>query len=329
MTNIYVGRRKKKRSRKGSKKATVSNVHNIVRKQLGKTKEVVKLVSFMKNRPIRSINATNPWTDTVIYSLTGGRMGAGTTLAQGSDTPNITSSSLFALRPAYGDNTQLAGDGGQVDSNANSTSDSLTTVGVHNLRGRSCFLKNWHCNIRINNVGNLEFNTPGGQTVAASNPQTPVAQGIRLLIVETRRPLGQARVPGDIADNLARQIFLQFHSGAATGTQVLPSDITADAITGFLNFQVIKKVHLDKFFWLGDGDLGTFQTQKILRLKIPINKKAHFNYQYNVGDTTVSPALIYSGPFIYMIALGSSDASQDLEVAPRMTISSILTLEDD
>ena len=190
--------------------------------------------------------------------------------------------------------------------------------------------RNWFCNIRINNQGHAPFNTEGGDAVAAVDPQNPVAQGIRILIIETRRPLGQERVAGDPPSNLAREIFLQFHSGAGTGTIAPPAtDIFNDAITGFLNLQVIKKVHLDKFFWMGDGDLGTFQTQKILRLKIAINKKAHWNYNYDIVAPITSPILNYQGPFIYMIALGSSDASQSLDVAPRMDIASILTIDDD
>ncbi len=321
-------RHSKRRYKSGAKKATVKKVHQIVEKKLNKTKELIKLVSFMTDRPIRSINADDPWTDTVIYSLTGGRMGAGTVLAQGAEQP--TESSLFSLRPAQGSSTLLAGDGGQVDDNSNVAQNSLTTQGVHVLRGRSCYLKNWYCNIRINNQGHVRFTTQSGDEVPAEQPQNSIAQGIRILIVETRRPLGQQDQAVPYKDNLARQLFLQFHSGAGTGTVAPPGiDITSDAILGFLNLEVIKRVHYDKFFWLGSGDVANFNSQKILRLKIPLNKKAYFNFQYNIEDATSSPYLSYQGPFIYMVALGSSDASQSLDVAPRMDIASILTLEDD
>ncbi len=318
----------KKYKKKSNGKVSVAKVHQIVNKHLNKTKELIKLVLFMVDRPIRSINVTDPYENTVIYSLTGGRMGEGTVLAQGAET--VTTSALFALRPAQDASTSLAGDGGQVDSNANLTSDSKTTQGVHVLRGRQCFLKNWYCNVRINNQGHVQFTTSGGDVVPAEDPTNSVAQGIRILIVETRRPLGQDRVPGTTKDNLARQLFLQFHSGGATGTQVAPAvDIKSDAILGFLNYEVIKKVYYDKFFWMGSGDVANFNSQKILRLKVPLNKKAFFNYQYNTDDPSVSPVLSYQGPFIYMVALASSDASQSLDVAPRMDIASILTLEDD
>ncbi len=319
----------RRRGRKGGKrKATVSKVRSIVKKELAKTQETIKLVSFMKNRPIRSINVDNPYTQTIVYSLTGGRMGQGEVLGQGAETP--TDSSLFSLRPADKDSTSLGGDGGQVDSSESTVQDSRSTQGVHVLRGRTCFLKNWYCNIRINNQGNQPFTTVGGDVVSAEDPQNPLSQGVRLLIVETRRPLGQDRLPGTTKSNLARQLFLQFHSGADTGVQVAPAvPVTADAITGFLNLQVIKKVHYDKLFWMGSGDTGNVNTQRILRLKVRVNKKAYWNYQYNTDDPTVSPILNYQGPFIYMIALASSDQSQSLDIAPRMDISSILTLEDD
>ncbi len=308
----------------------------IVKKEVGKTRELKKLVSFVMERPIRTLNtdwvasANTPWTNTVIYSITGGRMGDGfgsnDTLNQ-----NNVPSDMFSLRPAFASSTtgkvNLAGQGGQVDSNANVGASSLTAGGVHVLQGRECYLKNFYCNLRITNQGHQTFTTPSGNDIPAADPQTPIAQHIRILVIETRRPLYGMR-PGGAYNSLASQILLQLHAGDGTGAQAV-NDINADGVTGFLNYELIKKVIYDKLIWLGDGDKGTSRTQFVKRLKIKINKKAYWNYNYDTTSLNDEPIVKYNGPWIYLLMFGSNEASQDTQVAPRVNMSSILTLYDD
>lgn len=322
----------RRRRRRKRRKASVHTVRKIVKKEVGKTRELKKLVSFVMERPIRTLNtafigsANTPWENTMIYSLTGGRMSNG---FDSNDVinSNNTPSSMFSLRPAFTGKVQLAGQGGQVDSNANTTQESKTAGGVHILQGRQCYLKNFYCNLRISNQGHQGFTTPGGTIILAEDPQTPIAQHVRILVIETRRPLYGMR-SGGAYNSLASQIFLQLHAGDGTGAQV-PNDINCDGVTGFLNFEIIKKVIYDKLLWMGDGDKGTSRTQFVKRLKVRLNKKAYWNYNYDVQDPSGEPVLKYNGPWFYMLMFGSNLASNDLDVCPRVNMSSILTLYDD
>ncbi len=326
-------RRRRGRKRRYHKR---NSVKALIKKEVNKSREQKKIVSFMMNRPIRSLNtevlglANTPWENTVVYSLTGGRMGDGMNSNDVLMTAN-TPSSLFAIRPAFSttgvDKVALGGEGGQVDSSANTQVDSKTTSGVHVLQGRECWLKNFYCNIRINNAGHQAFTTPNGDDVPAVNPQSPISQYVRLLVVETRKPLLGMR-SGGAYNSLANQLLLQIHSGDGTGTQV-PTDINADAVSGFLNLQTIKKIHYDKLIQLGDGDNVTAKFQFITKLRFRLNRKAYWNYLYDIPANTGEPVLKYQGPWFYLVAFGSNAITQSLDVAPRMNISSILTFYDD
>ncbi len=331
--------RKRRRFKRRSK--FKSSVKSLIKKEMSKTQEIRKIVSFVRNRPVRTLNvnvagiANTPWENTVVYSLTGGRIREYTASELQLQNPDAnTPKSLFPLRPPEGDSTSLAGDGGIVDSNANINTASYATSGVHVLQGRSVYLKNFYCNIRINNQGHSAFTTPDGTSVPAQNPQSPVAQFIRVMVVQTRRMLGGMRAGGSYV-SLARQILLQYQSGDPTQTQAAPAaDIQADSVTGFVNMQTVKKVMYDKIVWLGDGDNGTAKTQFVTRLKIPLNKKAYWNYQYSVETPASDARLSYQGPFYYLLAFTPSLAEADVglnsaQLAPRMDISSILTFLDD
>ncbi len=329
-------RRFKRRNRR--KKGLMSKVKSAIKKEVGKTRELKKLVSFVMRRPIRSLNTqwvgspNTPWENTVIYSLTGGRLGDGMTSADTLNTTN-TPSALFALRPAFASPTigkvQLAGQGGVVDSSANVVHAGTAEGGVHTLQGRECYLKNFYCNLRIQNAGHPEFTTVGGDIVESMSPINPISQYIRILVIETRKPLLGMR-NGGAYNSLASQILLQLHAGdGLTSVAPAPGSINADAVSGFLNYQVIKKVVYDKIVWLGDGDQGTAKTQFVTRLKIPINRKAYFNSTFDQTALNDEPVLKYQGPWYYMLMFGSNEISQSLDVAPRVNMSSILTLYDD
>ncbi len=334
--------KKYRRRRYKRRKTTASKMRAIAKKVVGQTRETKKLVSFVMDRLIRSLNTeilglgNTPWQNTLIYSLTGGRIQNPNTNIQDPDVNTVPS--LFALRPASTDaissHVNLGGDGGIVDSTANTTQSSYSTQGVHQLQGRECYLKNFYANIRINNQGHQAFEIPGDTpvTVPAVDPEYPVAQYIRLMIVQTRRPLGAGR-PGGTYVSLARQLLLQFHAGDGTGVQVAgvppPVDINADSVIGFLNLQVIKKVLMDKLIWLGDGDKGTAKTQWVKKVRVRINKKAYWNYQYNMQSPIQEQTLSYQGPFYYLVAFTSNKLSQNLAVAPRINMSSILTFYDE
>lgn len=325
---------RKKRFRKRNLKSTV---HKIVKKEIGKTRELKKLVSFVMSRPIRSLNtefvgsANTPMENTVVYSLTGGRIRDFDSLDHPQNPDANSNKSLFAMRPMFANSNfsavDGAGGGGIVDSSSSTGNSSLATQGVHMLQGRECYLKNFYCNIRLNNQGHPAYTTTGGTDVPAQDPTDPMAQYVRVLVVSTRRPLGGMRTGGTY-NSLARQLLLQYHAGDGTNTQA-PVDINADSVTGFLNLQVIKKVYYDKMIWMGDGDKANFNTQWIKRLKIPINKKARWNYNYETGADPDEGYVSFEGPWIYLIAYSSNQTSQSTEVCPRINLSSILTFYDE
>ncbi len=331
-------RRRRRRRRRFNKKSLMSKVKKVVKKEVGKTRELKKLTSFVMRRPIRSLNtqwvgtANTPWENTVIYSITGGRMNQGFT----SDDTLInvnTPKSLFGLRPAYASSAvqkvELGLEGGIVDSSQNVGQAPLAEGGIHILQGTQCFLKNFYCNIRINNAGYAAFTTASGDDVSALSPSNPVSQYIRVLAIETRKPLLGMR-PGGAYNSVAQQILLQVQSGDGLQDVVpTPGGINCDSVSGFLNLSTIKRVIYDKVIQLGSGEKGNFKSQWIKRLKIPLNRKARFNYLYDQTDATAEPVLKYDGPWIYLVMFGGNDITQSLDAAPRVSMSSILTLYDD
>lgn len=327
-------RKRYRRKRRRSKKTSFSKVRSMIRKEVGKTRETKKLVSFVMDRPVRTLNTdlvgtpNTPFQNTVVYSLTGGRVI--TPSPDYPQDPNVnTEKSLFGLRPMFA-NSNFAGvdgygEGGIVDDASNVAGSSLATQGIHQLQGKHCFLKKWYCNLRINNQGTSSFNTPSGTLIPGQNPVSPIATAVRVLIVETRRPLGNNRPGAATTNSLAEQLFLQYHAGDGTNQ----GTINADSVNGFLNLSVIKKVMYDKLIWLGDGDKGSSKSQFITRLKIPLNRKAYWNHSYATGADPGEGTVSYQGPWIYLIALNSNQVTNSLEVCPRLYMSSILTFLDD
>ncbi len=309
-------RKKSKRRKSSGKKTSVGHVKSLIKQELGKTRESLKLLSFINNLPIRSINEANPWRQTIVYSLTGGQLASGETTSQ--DPLVETQKTLFPLRPMFSsagvDAVTGAGQGGVATDSGASVQTQVHT-GVNTLRGTNCWLRRFRANIIISNQGDPTFTTPGGDDIPATNPQSPVAQFVRLVVFETRRPLGN--------NNLNLQMFLQ----GTGGDDVNPpaNDSKSNTTCGFLNLSVIKKVYHDRLFWLNDGDKGGTNSNKVIRLNIPLNKKAYWTNVY----TDTQPLITYGGPYIYMVMLASNEATQNLEVAPRMSMTSMLTYYDD
>ena len=325
--------RRKHHNRKISKK----EVKSIVKKEVGKTRENQKMFSFMTNLPIRSINnkssATAPlgWGNAIVYSLTGGYYPLATRCNPEGTIIQDVDKALFVMRPYFNDKVSGYGQGGAATDNAASTT-AAAELGVHTLEGNECYLKSWRARIFINNDG-CPATTYPTYTIPAVNPQASVTQNIRVMVVETRRPLQQAELP--------QQIFCQMQSGTQVNTSVLPTAPYADSTLGFLNFSVIKKVHYDKVHNLGgskgDNETGAWKGSKNLKLHVPINKKARWNYSYKVdqADQSDEGKISYMGPYIYLImtaeVFGAADGSDNLalEAAPRCNITSMLTYYDD
>jgi len=319
---VFKRRRRRKRYRKKYKrKASVGLVKKLIKHEVGKTRENLKMLSFVKEQPIRTINNANPWRNTILYSLTGGRIYQG---MEGQDPLVETYKNMFPLRPMFSNSgigkVESGGGGGVADSSLQPTPGTVTQ-GVHSLRGNQCYLNRFRANILITNQGNEEFVTPGGDTISASDPQVPTAQFVRILVFETRRPLG--------TNSLALQLLLQNSSGTPVEGPAPATQTTSDSVLGFVNLSVVKKIIYDKLIWLNDGQVSS-GCNRVIRMNIPLKRKARWNYIYDqTTNPPNEPTINFCGPFIYMAMFSSNEASNDLQVAPRCSMTSLLTYMDD
>ncbi len=332
-----MARRRRTRRRRNTSK---SKILSIVKKEVGKTRETSKLVSYVGWSRLNdiltttypsSVNLPEPAQAVCCYSLTGGLT---STINATQDPDDYITKSLFVLLPsdttAAGNlsgvsQAQQGGMANQMDASAGAGAVALADAiaNVHQLEGRSCYLKKFYATIALNN--------------SSASVTTPTNVFVRAVVVETRRPLSSFR--------LANQVLLQNHSTI----EMTPGsgDLTnyPCSAMGYLNRDVIKKVHYDKVHTLNGGG-GATGSMRRFKLKIPINKKARWSYYYPSGvPRNDNQVLTYQGPFIYLIMWASASGTFDSEYnaptelnagggigamrRPAWALSSILTFMDD
>ena len=304
--------RKFRRRRKSRKKTTVSHVKSIVKKELSKTRETQKLVSYLSWSPIPQLidRTTDPQAG-LLLSLTGG---VSPQIGQTVQNPAVYSDkNLFVLLPSanVGGTVagQQAGQGGMAMDSQISPAENAAIGGIHQLEGREAYLKNWYANIIVSN---------NNQQVTSPRPSF-----VRMLVFETRRPLAE--------QNLSQQIYLQNHAVNKMNANV--SDFP-ETVCSYLNRATIKKVYMDRLIKLtgpfGTSPLqgGSSQSSYTTKLKVRINKKCRWAYYYPTRDPANETAqnLVYQGPFIY--AMICSNQSDDQE-QPQIAMNTMLTFLDD
>ncbi len=298
------------RKRKRSRKTSTSKIKAIVKKEVGKTRETQKLVSYLSWSPIpEMIDRTADPQSGLILSLTGG---VNPQIGQTVQTPAIYSDkNLFTLLPSanIGGNIsgQMAGQGGLAMDASVSPADNVAVGGIHQLEGRQCYLKTWYASLIISNTR---------QQVTSPRPCF-----VRMVVFETRRPLAE--------NALAQQIFLQNH---AVNAMVASVNNPPETVNSYLNRAGIKKVYFDKLLKLtgpASSDAGASSAQLYTRkLKIRLNRKAHWTYYYPTRDPVqnADENLVFQGPFLYCIFLSNQ---QDPDEQPRIALNSMLTFYDD
>ncbi len=304
-----MARKRYRRRRKGSSHTSVAKVKAIVKKEVGKTRESHKLVTYMKWAKVSElIDKINNPTHGIICSLTGGVDPFQTSnLQQQPQTSTIPS--IFVLRPSmYPDGiggesgVNTAGQGGMAIDPSTLTGDS-PIGGIYSLEGRQCYLRTWYAHILFRNV------------LPNAEPSF-----VRMVVFETRRPLGSR--------NLAQQILLQNHAVAGVAVPSPGSQQgQPETVVGFLNRAQCKKVYVDKLIKLTlSGASGQIQSH---RLRVKINKKAHWQYMYATDDPALQGSkIIYQGPWIYVIFFSDKTFAQ-AAIQPQVCFDSMLTFYDD
>lgn len=331
-------KRRRKRTRRRRKKPSISTVKKLIDKEVNKTRETNKMVCYVGWSRLNDILTTNlpsgvnlpdPSEAICCYSLTGG---LSSTIDFTQNPNSYISKRLFTLLPINNQGTnqtggaqaqqggtanQMSGSGG-VDAQLNEA-----IANVHQLEGRSCFLKKFYASVALNN--------------SSSSVGTPTNMYVRALVIETRRPLS--------SDQLGKQILLQNHctlnmSVGSTDTSNYPC-----SVMGYLNRDVIRKVHYDKIFTLNGGG-GATGSMRRFKLKLNINKKARWSYYYPSGvPANTENELTYQGPFMYLVMWAASSSTYQSRYAlpttgnngggistdrrPAFALSSILTFMDD
>jgi len=303
---------RKRRRRRKAKKTTKATVRAIVKKEVGKTRETQKLVSYLSWSSIPPlIDGGATLRRGLTLSLTGG---VNPQIGQTVQSPaSYTDKTLFVLLPSanvggtFGG--QQAGQGGMA-MQSNAAGDTSAAIGgIHQLEGRQCYLKNWYARIIVSN---------NNQQV-----QSPRPSFVRMIVFETRRPLAN--------DNLAQQVFLQNHAVSQFNTSVAAEP---QSVNSYLNTSGVKKIYADRLIKLtgpfGQAPLqgGSSNSSYCTKLKVKINKKAHWTYIYPTQRplNENEENLIYQGPFIYAIFCSNQD---DPDEQPAIALSTMLTFYDD
>ncbi len=307
--------RKYRRRRKYSKKASVSQVRAIVKKEVGKTVETNKMVSYLSWSAIpQLIDDPNGDKQGLLLSLTGG---VSPQVSQTVITPGTyNDKQLFTLLPSGSELTNPSGNSNQasqggvaMEQTAAGTIENDAIGGIHCLEGRQAYLKSWYASLILSNV-----------TQQVTNPRPCF---VRMVVFETRRPLAQ--------DNLAQQIFLQNQAVVSMESSV---SSPPETVCSYLNRDIIKKVYYDRLVKLtgpataGGGDAGASSAQLYTRkIKVRINKKCRWTYYYATHEPEqLRPSLSFMGPFVYAIFLSNQS---DSTMQPQIAMNTMLTFLDD
>ncbi len=304
-------KRRYRRRRRRKHKSSTSKIKAIVKKEVGKTRENQKMVSYLSWSSIPNlIDDTAGNRQGLVFSLTGGMSPQDnqTVLTPGS----YTDKSLFTLLPAGSqltgtNNVQQAGQGGNAMEQDSAGAVTSTAIGgIHQLEGREAFLKTWY--------GSLIFSNSPQQV------QNPRSCFVRMLVIQTRRPLA--------SEDLAQQVFLQNHAVAAMTAGVADEPET---VCSYINRDIVSKVFVDKLIKLtgpSGNDAGASSAQlNVKKLKIRINKKCRWTYYYSTRDPVqTDESLSYMGPFIYGIFLSNQSDAENL---PKVAMNTMLTFLDD
>ncbi len=310
-----MARKYRKRRYRRNRKASVSQVKAIVKKEVGKTVETNKMASYLSWSAIpQLIDNVAGDKQGLLLSLTGG---VSPQLSQTVITPGTyNDKQLFTLLPSgseltagSGNSNQASQGGVAMEQTPTGTIENDAIAGIHCLEGRQAYLKNWYASLILSNV-----------TQQVVNPRPCF---VRMVVFETRRPLAQ--------DNLAQQIFLQNHAVVAMEASV---SSPPETVNSYLNRDIIKKVFYDRLIKLtgpataDGGDAGASSDQLYCRkIKVKINRKCRWTYYYTSNDPlTNRPSLSYMGPFIYAVFLSNqSDAANQ----PAIAMNTMLTFQDD
>ncbi len=325
-----------RRRRRRRKTTSKSKILAIVKKEVGKTRESNKIVSYvawsrLNDILLSSMPATptlpNPAQAVCLYSLTGGLK---STVDTTQDPTAYVSKNLFILLPSDDSVTpagptnisgvsqaQQGGTANAMDASAGTAAQTIvdSLANVHQLEGRQCYLKKFYATVCLNN-----------STASVTIPTNVL---VRCVIFSTRRPLSNI--------SLSTQILLQNHGTVQSlgGTGAFPPT----SALGYLNRDVIKKVFYDKTYTL-NGAAGASGSLKRFKVKININQKARWSYYYPTRvPSTVSQNLTYQGPYLYMCMWASEaglygsgfHVTEGINATrrPAFSISSILTFMDD
>lgn len=314
---------RKRRRRRRNKSATVSTVKAIVKKEVGKTREQQKMLSYVAWSKMNDILVTADGLNAdeiCLYSLTGG---LNPVLQSTQDPQSYVAKNLFTLLPAdyttLGGTLQGVGQAGQGGTagvmDGTGGTDTVAIGNVHQLEGRECFLKTFYATVGLNN--------------GSSGADTPTNCFVRAMVIETYRPLG--------ANALSQQVLCQNHAVPAMNAAVTPSVYPVTAF-GYVNHDVVKKIHFNKLITLNAGG-GATGSMRQFKFKVRINKKARWSYYYPTRTpASAGEKLTFQGPFLYYImwACDTTPLEQAWDPAgisqlrqPRFALNSLLTFYDD
>lgn len=309
-----------KRRKHNNRKASVKQVEAIVRKEVGKTREQQRMVSYVSWSRMQDIMVAAGATgadEVCVYSLTGG---LNPLIDTTQDPQTYVAKQLFTLLPSETGGAALlagvgqAGDGGTANiMDGVGGQSNISVQNVHQLEGRQCHLNKFYCRVGLNN--------------ATTSVTIPTNMFIRVLVIETYRPLSSKA--------LSQQILLQSHAVPAKNATVLPLNYPVSAL-GYLNRNVIKKVYHDRLINLNGGS-GATGSMRSFKLKINLNKKCKWDYLYSTRDpVSLGQTLTYQGPFLYMLmwpsasgVYGAAWGEIGADRLPAFAINSLLTFYDD
>ncbi len=305
---VFKRRRRRRRRRKSS---LISKVKSVVKKEVGKTRETQKMVSYLSWSSMPPlIDDTAGDKQGLLLSLTGGLspQDSQTVLTPGS----YTDKQLFTLLPAGSqltgtNNVQQANQGGNaMEQDPAGAITSASIGGIHCLEGREAFLKTWYATLILSN--------------SPQQVNAPRSCFVRMLVFETRRPLAEA--------DLGQQVWLQNHAvGAMSASVAAPPE----TVCSYVNRDIVKKIYYDRLVKLtgpAAGDAGASSAQMYsTKIKVRINRKCRWTYYYATRDPVQNDeSLSFLGPFIYILFCSNqTDETQQ----PRIAMNTMLTFLDD